>query len=127
MFKWLVVHHFCLSTYETFFLLFQSTSKYDFAALTPPIPLPYPFDSEYDYSLACDLCFAYTSYGPNGYTSNPKLEHKCSRYTLLVRPKGRYDMEWRKIRPRPPVSCLKNSIRLVSLRLISQKTLNIGF
>ena len=83
---------------------FQGFNKFDFAVLNPPEPLGHPFDSKFDFCLACDECFYYKGFGPDGYEALPKLDHRCQRWVLLVREKGRFDLQWKKVRPKPQVS-----------------------
>ncbi|XP_074646768.1 3'-5' exoribonuclease HELZ2-like isoform X2 [Tubulanus polymorphus] len=63
--------------------------------------LPAPL-ANYEYRLACDVCFVKQKEGKGGCEFKPDLKHVCQQKYLLVRNRNQQSTRtWLKIRPRP--------------------------
>lgn len=60
----------------------------------------FPLDDNYDWKLACRLCFVKIGEGIRGFQYRVNLPHECARNILLVKVR-REGMNWIKVRPRP--------------------------
>lgn len=66
--------------------------------IQPKLPLIYPFNTKYDFKLACSVCFEKTGYGPRAFQYHATMPHWCQRDILLV--KDKKDLNYFRIRRR---------------------------
>ncbi|XP_025107228.1 helicase with zinc finger domain 2-like isoform X5 [Pomacea canaliculata] len=68
----------------------------------PLVNIRWPLADEFQFRLACKICFMKTGEGYKGYNYVPNQAHSCSReYLIIRRLKQNENLNWIKIRPFP--------------------------
>ena len=84
-------------------LAFHQSAGAPMSNASAPLPqIVFPLHDDYDFKLACRLCFTKLGEGVKGYKYD-STPHQCARDALIVKKRGVPGVNWIKIRPRPDV------------------------
>ncbi len=72
------------------------------------VEVDWPLKDEFDFQLACKVCFVKIGEGVKGYSYNP-IKHNCSKLFMLIRLKEKQNLNWLKVRPRAESQIHRNA------------------
>ncbi|XP_046550029.1 LOW QUALITY PROTEIN: helicase with zinc finger domain 2-like [Haliotis rubra] len=78
------------------------------AAKTPQIEIDWPLKDEFDFQLACKVCFQKIGEGVKGYVYKP-FRHNCLKNFFLIRLKDKENLNWLKVRSRAESQIHRNA------------------
>lgn len=79
----------------------NSPAKPTRVELSAILELQFPLQNEYDFMLACSMCFIKIGEGVRGYKLKENFGHMCIKDYLLLKLKDRPNVNWMRVRFRP--------------------------
>ncbi|XP_048248196.1 helicase with zinc finger domain 2-like isoform X1 [Haliotis rufescens] len=94
-------------------------------AKPPQIEIDWPLKDEFDFKLACKLCFQKFGDGVKGYSYNPHT-HSCMKNFFLIRLKDKETLNWLRVRPRAESQIHRNASYKICQQFQNSEPCRVG-